>query len=162
MAVFTIKTHSQHLLKQMKQGLVFRKYDIKTAEEMKRQTFKFIAEVVKKSQANEAVRFNVEKDPHCTKHFHSHIIFIDPSLDVIKSVSERVLKASEWVKQFTPDSDFYDFIEVLKSRFGEVRIHEVREEKGFLMYCNGEKKQKVIELEIYLPLHMYKNQLKFK
>lgn len=146
----------------MKQGLVFRKYGIKTAKEMRKQTFKFIEEVMKKSKANEAVRFNVEKDPHCRKHFHSHIIFIDPRLDVIKSVSERVLKASEWVKQFTPDSDFYDFIEVLKSRFGEVRIHEVREESGFLLYMNGEKKQKVIELEIYLPKNQFKQLLKYK
>ena len=117
-------------------GIVFRKYDRNYAQCMRKQTFDFIREIDKKASITEIVRYNVQPDPNSVKRFHSHIIFKQPCMNTIRKISERVLKADKW------DNDYIYFgnVEVLKSRYGEVRLHQIYDEKGFIDYLNENKK----------------------
>ena len=121
-------------------GLVFRKFDRDYAQCMKRQTFNFIREVDKLSSITEIVRYNVQPDPNSVKRFHSHIIFKQPCMSTIRNVSERVLKAELWTNEYVYHMPFFGNVEVLKSRYGEVRLHQIYDEKGFIDYMNENKK----------------------
>ena len=57
----------------MKLGVVFRKYDRKSYEEMRKQAFKFIAAVSKKSKVEEVIYYGIHEDSLFD--FHSHIVF---------------------------------------------------------------------------------------
>ena len=129
----------------MKLGVVFRKYDRKSYEEMRKQAFKFIAAVSKKSKSAEVIYYNLEQDSLFD--FHSHIVFDINCLSHLKKESERVLKASNWFHDYTVSSPFYSNVEVLKSAYGEVRIHACPEITGFLIYMR--------EYDIYFPKKLY-------
>ncbi|MDB2673173.1 hypothetical protein N9Y86_04665 [Flavobacteriaceae bacterium] len=133
-------------------GIVFRKYDRDYAQCMKRQTFNFIREVDKLSSITEIVRYNVQSDIGSVKQFHSHILFSEPCMSTIRKVSERVLKADKW------DNDYIYFgnVEVLRSRFGEVRIHGIYDEAGFINYINDHKKNRTGKYSYYYyPKHQF-------
>ena len=81
-------------------------------------------------------------------------------MDQIKSESERVLAASNWDRINTPDSGFYGHIDVLKSRYGEIRIHDVPEDNKFLVYMRGSKKKHSNMIHHYYPLRQYQQLMK--
>ncbi|MDC1061061.1 hypothetical protein OAP99_02610 [Flavobacteriaceae bacterium] len=128
-----------------KVGVVFRKNDIDSYQQMKNQAFKFIAAVSKKSKVEEVIYYGIHQDSLFD--FHSHIVFDINCLSHLKKESERVLKASNWFKDYRVNSHFYSHIEVLKSAYGEVRIHACPEITGFLIYMR--------EHEIYFPKKLY-------
>ena len=123
-------------------GLVFRKYDRNTLNQMKKQTFNLIREVDKLSTLSETILYNVQPDPNSSKQFHSHILFKSRYISTLKKVSQRILKANLWMNEFIYNMPFFSNVEVLKSCYGEVRIHRVYDEKGFVDYINETKKSK--------------------
>ena len=137
-------------------GIVFRKYDRDYAADMKRQTFNFIREVDKLSSITEIVRYNVQPDPNAVKRFHSHILFSEPCMSTIRKVSERVLKAGKWGNDYIYHMPFFGNVEVLKSRFGEMRIHGIYDEAGFVSYINDHKKNRIGKYSYcYYPKHQF-------
>ncbi|MGC6421669.1 MAG: hypothetical protein ACON43_02540 [Flavobacteriaceae bacterium] len=136
-------------------GLVFRKKHQPTYIEMKDQTFSFINKIMKKAKGVKEVKYALHPDPVYKKSFHSHIVFKDQIMDQIKSESERVLVASNWDRINTPGSGYYDHIDVLKSRYGEIRIHDVPDDNGFLVYMRGSKKKHSKMINSYYPLKQY-------
>ena len=137
-------------------GIVFRKYDRDYARDMRRQAFKFIKEVDKLSSITEIVRYNVQLDPNAVKRFHSHIIFKQPCMSTIRKISERVLKAELWTNEFLYHMPFFGNVEVLRSRFGEVRIHYIYDEAGFINYINEHKKNRTGKYSYYYyPKHQF-------
>ena len=137
-------------------GIVFRKFDRDYAQCMKRQTFNFIREIDKKASITEIVRYNVQPDPYAVKRFHSHIIFKQPCMRTIRKVSERVLKADKWDNDYIYHVPFFGNVEVLRSRFGEVRIHGIYDEAGFINYINDHKKNRTGKYSYYYyPKHQF-------
>lgn len=123
---------------------------------MKEQTLIFINKIMKKSKGVNEVKYAFHPDTVYKKSFHSHIVFKDQ----IKSESERVLAASNWDRINTPSSGFYDHIDVLKSRYGEIRIHDVPDDNGFLVYMRGSKKKNSCMIHHYFPLKQYQQLMK--
>ena len=126
-------------------GVVFRKNDIDTHEQMKNQAFKFIAAISKKSKVEEVIYYGIHQDSLFD--FHSHIVFDIRCLSELKKESARVLKASNWFHDYTVSSPFFSNVEVLKSCYGEVRLHACPEITGFLIYMG--------DYEIYFPKVLY-------
>ena len=138
-------------------GIVFRKYDRDYARDMRKQTFNFIREIDKKASITEIVRYNVQPDPNSVKRFHSHIIFKQPfSMSTIRKVSERVLKADKWDDEYLYHTPFFGDIKVLRSCYGEVRIHGIYDEAGFVSYINENKKSRGGKHSFYYyPKHQF-------
>ena len=137
-------------------GIVFRKYDRDYARDMRKQTFNFIREIDKKASITEIVRYAIQPDPNSVKRFHSHIIFKQPCMSTIRKVSERVLKADKWEDEFLYNTPFFGNVEVLGSRFGEVRIHGIYDEAGFVSYINENKKSRGGKHSFYYyPKHQF-------
>ena len=132
-------------------GVVFRKYNRSSIEQMRVQTFKLIAAVTKKSNSVEVIHYNVEKDPGKHLEYHSHFVIEGACLGQLKKESQRVLKTSNWIRDYSVDSTFYSHVEVLKSVYGEVRIHACPNISGFLDYMSGNTKQKTVGYYYYLP-----------
>ena len=126
-------------------GVVFRKNDIDSHQQMKNQAFKFIAAISKKSKVEEVIYYGIHQDSLFD--FHSHIVFDIRCLSELKKETVRVLKQSNWFYDYTVDSPFYKRVEVLKSVYGEVRIHDCPEISGFLVYMR--------EYDIYFPKVLY-------
>ena len=132
-------------------AVVFRKYDRKSSEQMRVQTFNLIAAVTKKSNSVEVIHYNVEKDPGKRLEYHSHFVIGEACLIQLKKESQRVLKTANWIRDKRVDSNFYSHVEVLKSVYGEVRIHACPNISGFLDYMSGKSKQKTVGYYHYLP-----------
>ena len=141
-------------------GIVFRKYDRDYARDMSKQTFDFIREIDKKASITEIVRYNVQPDPNSVKRFHSHIIFKQPCMSSIRKVSERVLKADKWDYEIIYHTPFFGDIKVLRSCYGEVRIHGIYDEDGFINYMNDHKKNRGGKYSYYYyPNHQFNSEM---
>ena len=101
--------------------------------------------------AVEVIHYNVEKDPGKHLEYHSHFVIEGACLGQLKKESQRVLKTSNWIRDYSVDSTFYSHVEVLKSVYGEVRIHACPNISGFLDYMSGNTKQKTVGYYYYLP-----------
>ena len=127
----------------------FRKYSKSTMTERETQkhVFNFCKTLLKISDVNknEKIYYSIEPDKIRGK-YHAHITTV-VSLQAIKTTAELILKGSEWLTEDLPADVYSNSIVVLRTSYGEARIHIVPFLEGWLKYCN-----KLVNLNYYLPL----------
>ena len=138
-------------------AIEFRKYSksTMTEREMQKHVFNFCKTLLKISDVNKNEKIYYSIEPDKNRGYHVHITTV-VSLQAIKTTAELILKGSEWTTEKLPADVYSNSLLVLRSSYGEARIHLVTFLQGWLVYCN-----KMDKLNFYLPLSQYRQLRKY-